>query len=399
MIRWIVYSFAAAVDTVLSAASFVCTVRLAGMGASATGVAGVLSLWAGVYMVASLAAGRLVTQRNAGWLLTGACLSIAGLSGAFILLPGRGEMYVLMAVQAVAIAFFFTPFQCFMKLVDQGQNKSVTRSSGLYVFSWSTGFAVGPFVAGYLWALFGQAEGWKACHVFNIGVALLVTFGVWRLKHHASADCVTAREDAAGAAHDEYAAMPDWAWMAWVFSGAGCLIASLIRAVFPSSGEYYHIPKPDQGMVLCLLSAVQALVGIGLGFTRKWMYRPLPVLGFGAFGLAGLLLFARADSAADFYVAAMCFGVYSGAFYFYFIFHSLVHPTRAPRYVSINEAVVGFVGIIGPALGGYLGDARGLAWSYGACVAILAVTLAVQAGVHAVLGRRTAPVPVAVLAE
>ena len=53
-------------------------------------------------------------------------------------------MYFLGVIQGFATAFFFTPFQYFMKLLDANQNKSITHSTGLYTFSWSMGYALRP---------------------------------------------------------------------------------------------------------------------------------------------------------------------------------------------------------------------------------------------------------------
>jgi predicted MFS family arabinose efflux permease len=40
--------------------------------------------------------------------------------------------------------------------------------------------------------------------------------------------------------------------------------------------------------------------------------------------------------------------------YTYLVFHSLVHPSRSSRYVSVNEITVGVASTLGPILGGLL---------------------------------------------
>ena len=115
--------------------------------------------------------------------------------------------------------------------------------------------------------------------------AVIMAIGILRLKH--LAETVPDSRIDAPPVVDEYADMPDLAWMAWVFSGLGCAIVSLIRSVFPSSAVEFDISKPGQGTALLILSAVQALVGLGLGRGRWWMYRPLPIVLFGVCGMAG----------------------------------------------------------------------------------------------------------------
>lgn len=381
MVRLIVYSFAALMDVILSAALFVCMVRMADMHASAQSVASLMLLWAAIYMVASLAAGHVVTRRNAAWILITAAAANIFLAAAFILIPGRHAMYVLMGVQGFTTAFFFAPFQVFMKLVDQGKNKGVAHSTGLYTFAWSNGYAFGPFVAGYLF----EHAGWQACHVFNGFVAATIAIGIYCLKHHA--DVAPHRPlEGDSAAHPvespETAALPNLAWMSWVFGGIGCLVVAVVRSIFPSSGAAYDISKADQGQILFVFAAVQALVGLALIRGGRWMYRPLPILTFGIFGVAGLAVFGLARTPNLFYVGSALLGIYSGSFYFYFVFHSLVHPSKSARYVSINESVVGLVGIIGPLIAGHLADHFQLYTPYFAATAVLAVAILVQAGIH-----------------
>jgi predicted MFS family arabinose efflux permease len=127
---------------------------------------------------------------------------------------------------------------------------------------------------------------------------------------------------------------------------------------------------------------VQALVGLGLGRGRWWMYRPGAILGFGLFGVVGLGLFAAARSPGVYFLGAALFGVYSGSFYYYFVFHSLVHPTRSAHYVSINEAVVGLTSVAGPFIGGAIADRCGIWTPYLASTGVLAVAIMVQAAFH-----------------
>jgi MFS family permease len=384
MTRLAVYSFATLMDAILSGVLFVCTVRMAEMKASAVAVAALIPVWAVPYTLSSLAAGKRVNRRNAGWILIGACLASACLSAGYMASSATAAMYVLTALLGVATAFFFTPFQVFMKLVDEHHNKGVNHSTGLYTFSWSIGYALGPFMAGCLW----QLTGWRGCHAVNGVTALLMVVGIYRLKRFGETAPVP--EEAEEASTDRYEAMPDLAWMAWVFSGIGCAVMSVIRSVFPSLAESNAISKPGQGTVFLVLCGVQAFVGLGLGRGRWWMYRPLPILVFGLFGVAGLGLFAAGSSPGLYCLAAACFGVYSGSFYFYFVFHSLIHPTRAARYVSINEAVVGVTSVVGPLIGGALADRFGLSTPYLAASAALAVAVAAQTLIHRA-GTRPSP--------
>jgi len=388
----LIYAFPAVMDTVLASVLFMTTVWAARQGATPSQVSNLITAWSVVYMVSALGAGRLVTKRNAAYLLVAAC----GLTGALsLLLAGVRDlrlMYVLVSCMGVTMAAFFTPFQVFMKAVGERKQRLITVSIGLYTCSWSSGFAIGPFLAGWLW----EPLGWSGYHLVNactcavVAVALFVIHRRLRRQH---AEAGLEMADKPPLIPNEYAAKPDLAWMSWVFGGIGCVAITVIRSVFPTTGQDCAIPRFEQGLVLGLLSAVQAVVGLALGAGRWWMYRPLPIIGFGLCGTAALAIFATSRTTTGFLVAAVLFGVYSGSFFFYFVFHSLVHPERAAGYISINEAVVGLMCIIGAFAGGLLAKEIALPAPYVAAGALVLAGIATQAFIHARLERRSSGMP------
>ena len=78
-----------------------------------------------------------------------------------------------------------------------------------------------------------------------------------------------------------------------------------------------------------------------------------------------------------FVISAVFFGIYSGAFYFLLVFHSLVHPTKSARYLAGNETIVGATGIIAPVLGGALVTPESSGWAFiaGALLVLAALVL------------------------
>ena len=76
-----------------------------------------------------------------------------------------------------------------------------------------------------------------------------------------------------------------------------------------------------------------------------------------------LLLFAFATDLKIFYAAAVIYGIYSGTFYFYLVYHSLAHPTRSRFFVAGNEVIVGIVNLLAPVIGGMFVDITGFTGS------------------------------------
>lgn len=390
MLSTSIYVIPALADMIVAQFTFVNTVRLARSGASALVVANTVTTWSIVYLVACLALGRIVTAANAARLMLVSMAFLASIGVLFTLVPGVIWVYVLMAWAGVAAALFFVPFQVFMKAVDRVDSKPLTYSTGLYTFAWSMGFAVGPFISGFLMELGpaasdGQTPGWKyACYV-AAGAALVCGVAIFLLKHlvRRQPQEQTGEPARAGKPAADYSRQPDLAWLGWVSGGVGVLLITCVRAVFPVRAETdLHLTQSVQGLLFFLVSLSQALAGLALCRSRYWMYRPSAIAVFGAVGILGAIAFGFARSAVLLAVGAVLFGVYAGSFFFYLVFHALVHPHRSSQYVAINESVVGVCSMAGAMLGGWVADACGFGMLYGAGAALVAMTVGLQWGVH-----------------
>ena len=373
MTRFLIYLFPAVADVIIAATMFVCSNRLADAGQSRTVVAVVFAAWAIAYIAGNQILARLVTSRNAAAMMITANLLFTATAVVFVLIENVWAIYGTMAVLAVASALFFLPFQLFMKAVEPDQHQGVVRSVAMYTFAWSLGFGSGPFIAGFIY----QGLGWQWCFAFTGLIGLLTACGIQMLKHHAKhhhGEAVSPSQPACINVGDlNYHAMPDLALLQWVVAGVGCLGIYSLLALLPSVGVSFAIPKSQIGSIIASLYIMQALVGLSLIRGRIWMFRPIPVTGFAAFGLVsmvgfgvsllpalgGLELLTVPLRTICLYVSVACYGVFSGSFFFGLVFHSLVHPHRSAKYVAINEMVVGICGVAGPVIAGTTADMFG----------------------------------------
>ena len=360
----LIYIFPALFDALAAQALFVNSLRIAKTGAPDLVITGLWAAWSVVYVLICFAMSRLLTERNAARCVYISCI-LFFLSGIGNLFGNSAvSIYLWSIMVAIACGFFFPPFQVFMKKVDRGGNKHVSYSTGLYTFSWSVGFAVGPWISGFLMET--GHYGWKLAFKGGAGVAVLGGILLWFFdkfilqnnnRHVNSSFLHTDGIEV------EKKSLPDLAWLGWVGATAGLMAISIIRGIFPALGEKeLHLPESVQGNVFFLLSIVQAITGLAMVSSRRWMYNPRWVGLFGFIGACGLFLFAVGKCSYSFYVAASLFGIYSGSFYFYFVFHSLIHPEKAPFYVSINETLVGVMGFAAPLIAGGISQTTG---SYG----------------------------------
>ncbi|MCF7863629.1 MAG: MFS transporter [Kiritimatiellales bacterium] len=381
MTRFLIFLFPAMIDMVLGLTFFVASVRIAESGGRPVAVTMVTATWAAIYMISSQGAGRIARVQNSARLILTGCALLAVGSLALIAIPNLNATYPIMMLTALGTALFFTPFQVFMKAVDRGDNGALPRSVGLYTFSWSAGMAAGPFVSAFVWGRFG----WPACYMLSIALCAATALGIVFLKHHAGESRAPAEQPPTDRVRPkrrppvDYSGQPDLAWLGWLCARAGCLTVAALRSYLPSSATVMGIPRMSQGILLALISGSQALTGLVLCRSRLWMYKALPVLLFGTCGVVALLMFSFSGEFLPLALASALFGIYSGSFFFYLVFHSLVHPEHSTRYVAINESVVGLTSLLGPLAAGLLATGFSIDTPYRVSALLILMVVVFQA--------------------
>ena len=397
----LIYLLPALADLVVAQFIFINAVRLSQQGASATIVANTLTVWSLVYLLSCPVIGRVVSEANAARLMLIAMSSLTVISLLFTVIPNVTGVYILMALAGLAAALFFLPFQVFMKAVDGANQKPLTYSTGLYTFAWSMGFAVGPFVSGLLMELGTPATGggnlgWKYACYFAAGISALTWLLILLLRGLARRSPATdslqqkypsPHDGSAGTPHPtegaDYSHAPDLAWLGWVCAGVGVIIITYVRAVFPVRGETsLHLTQSFQGVLFFLISMAQGWTGLALIRSRFWMYRPSALTAFGILGVTGTLVFGFGQSPWLLCAGAILFGIYSGSFFSYLVFHALIHPRRSSLYVAVNETVVGICSMLGAVLGGTIADRFGFGPLYASGATMIFLVLILQGIIH-----------------
>ncbi len=377
---WI-YLLPALMDSVVAQTLFVNGIRLAKMGAADWLISGIWSIWSLPYVCCCLLVPRFMNENNAARFMLAACGLIVAQSIVFPFTTGAISIAALTIVNAIATSCFFPAFQVFMKTTGSRAEQSLAFSTALYTFAWSTGFALGPFVSGFI--LESGPSGWKLSYLLSGLVALASGAGIWRINRNGHPPAAPAPQTNAAAKAPSKKA-PDLAWLGWVTALASLSVVATIRSLFPAMAEKeIGLPESRQGLVLFLISMAQALTGLAFYRSRTWMYRPSWILFFGIIGVLGAAGFAFSRSLGGLCVSAILSGSYIGSFFFYLVYHSLVHPTRSVRYVSMNEVVVGLTGFLAPASAGILSDfSRSYVYPFLIGAVLLAAMILFQVAVH-----------------
>ncbi len=344
MIKLLSYLFPFLVNYVCGGVFFITALRCSQANAPGWVVGATLSTWSLVYSVVSFIAGKVTTVKNSVMLISAGGLMITAASAGFLLFPGVYTQFIWIALTGIAAATYCTSFQVFAKSIEQNQNTGVVRATALYTASWSLGMATGPFVFGLLPV--------NLSFVINAVLGLVIAGGIVAVSKTVQRRENTADEQ--GSCLPETGGMPDCVWVGWIIGGVGTIAIFVIRCLVPYRANLLAFSRAEAGLVLAAVSFVQAFTALALIKVKTMMYKPLPVVLAGSCGIISLLLFGFSGSLPAFAVAAVLFGIYSGYFYFMFVYHSLISPVNSTRYVAINEIIVGIMGTVGPFAGGLL---------------------------------------------
>lgn len=324
---------------------FITALRCSQANAPGWVVGATLSTWSLVYSVVSFIAGKITTVKNSVMLISAGGLMITAASAGFLLFPGVYSQFIWIALTGVAAATYCTSFQVFAKSIEQDQNTGVVRATALYTASWSLGMATGPFVFGLLPI--------NVSFIINAVFGLVIAGGIVAVSLNVKRGERTVSAEQ-GTVPQESGTLPDCVWAGWIIGGVGTIAIFVIRSLVPYRANLLAFSRAEAGLILAAVSFVQAFTALALIKVKTMMYKPLPVILAGGCGIASLLLFGFSGSLVSFAIAAVLFGMYSGYFYFMFVYHSLISPVNSTRYVAINEIIVGVMGTIGPFAAGML---------------------------------------------
>jgi len=344
MIRWALYIFPILVNYVLGGAFFIVPLRCSQAAAPGWVVGATLSTWACVYAVSSFLIGRKTTAKNAVGLIIFSGLLLSAASAGFLLFPNVYMQFVWIALYGVGAASYCTAFQIFAKSVEPDQNAGVVRATSLYTAAWSAGMAAGPFVFGLL-PITGS-------FIINLVIGLCIAAGIFLLAKYGKP--ATRTEASKPTSPLPSCDKPDKVLAGWVVGGTGTVAISVLRSLVPYRENLLSFTQAEAGIVIAAVSCVQALTALALIRGKTFMYKQLPAVAAGVCGITALLVFGTGSTFIQFLTAAVLFGIYSGYFYFMFVYHSLISPSNSNRYVAVNEVIVGATGTLGPFAAGLL---------------------------------------------
>ena len=369
----LVYLFPLLMDVIVSGIFFITAYRFSEANVAGWIVGGTMTAWALTYSAVSFCCGWFVKPANSHKIVIGAAAGITLVSLGFLIFDGLYTQFLWLMLTGIFGALFFTPFQVYMKRLAPDSGGAIVRSTAMYTGSWSLGFALGPLFFGLL----SPRQGFMLCTAAGAVIALgVIIIESLPAPQPAEQPLPAASADSG---KSSYAGFPDLVLTGYIVGGVGCIVISLLRTLGPFRGvSLLHFPRSEMSLVLSVVSFAQSLTAFLLLGSKTWMYRKIPGILLNAAGIGALLGFGFCTTVTGFMISAVFFGIYSGAFYFLLVFHSLVHPTKSARYLAGNETIVGATGIIAPVLGGALVTPESSGWAFIAGALLVLAALALQ---------------------
>lgn len=371
MIRLALYLLPVLINYVLGGVFFITALRCSQANAPGWVVGATLSCWSLIYSVTTALIKSKITLKNCAFLIILAGLMLSFASIGFLVFPGIYIQFVWIAVNGLAAAFSTTAFQLFAKAVEPDQNTGVVKAAALYTASWSLGMATGPFLFG----LFSATANFIINAVLGVVISLTI-YGINKVKK-VSEESVNTPDAAESDAAAEGSSIPDMAIAGWTLGIAGTIAVAILRCMIPYRSTQLGFSDAAAGTTMAVISYTQVVMGLLLLRAKKLMYAPVPTLLFGALGFSALLAWGFGSSVSLFLASGVIFGIYSGFFYFMFVYHALISKEHSARNVAVNEIIVGTTGTFAPFLGGLLSspETSGAAFPVAAVLCITSVIL------------------------
>lgn len=338
----VIYTYPFAVDIVVALLLFVGRHSLASRGMGEDVVGSILLCYGLGYCASSLFMRKIVRPQLARWQMV---VALLGTVVACCLLANLEQVVliqVLFCLVPFAISLFFNAFQAFMLGISDASARPLGATAGHYTFSWSLGFALGPFVSGAARSYVAWAQIYYLAAAIAGGVGLLVL--LFR----------PVKPSGGGVERSTVGEIPppegrrSLIGPAWLGLVLGWIGWTAISTYWPVQATQLGFSDGTKGMVEFAFALTQALAALGLVYVGAWHHRPalLPFLGLA--GCLGLVAFGVSEGAVGFLIGAVCYGVYTSSIFSNMVYHSMLDVEKAVKRVSLNETFVGLSFLIGP---------------------------------------------------
>ena len=236
-------------------------------------------------------------------------------------------------------------FVCFQSLLDSvSKDLPIRISSGLFIFSWTLGLAVGPIVTGFIYKL-NPNIGFVI--VIAMSILIFVFFYMSRHLHFKSKRHKW---------EEPFMRAPRYkVYIGWLIIFVGAAVLHTLRFMFLDYGiKQVGLSESTAGILVGSLSGFMAVGALISAFYLRFLETKRVFTVVGLLTPAALTLILVTSNFWLFLLAFMFLGFVSGFGYFFGLYYALADQENASNNVAVNETLTGVAALIVPFIVGYL---------------------------------------------
>ena len=258
-----------------------------------------------------------------------------------ILLMNRQIALFYSFLYGVSTTIFFV---CFQSLLDSvSKDLPIRISSGLFIFSWTLGLAIGPIISGLIYEL-NPNIGFVI--VILISILMFILFYMSRHLHF---------KNNKHKWEEPFMRAPRYkVYIGWLIIFVGAAILHTLRFMFIDYGiKELELSKASASLLSGSLSGFMALGSLISAFHIKFLERKRVFTIIGLLTPIALSIILITDNFYLLLISFLFLGFVSGFGYFFGLYYALADQENSTSNVAINETLTGTAALIMPFIFGY----------------------------------------------
>jgi MFS family permease len=280
----------------------------------------------------------------------------------FSLMGMTHSMGFFLALNALAGSTVALAWPTLMAWFAETQGKgALGRKLGSFNVAMSLGMTIGPFLGGMLFEMSPSWPFWAA-GILTLPIPFLLAGVPSRRDGRSQPQPVQT---------PSYASAPialevqrTFLYIGWTANFVGWFSHNTVRSLFPQLATDLGVTPGRIGLLLGLLRLMQTTAYAVMSRRDGWRFRLGPLLLWQALALSGLLLLFCGRSAGTFGIAFLPIGVLMGVTFQSSLYYSLQGGEEQGKRSGWNESILAGGGLLGPLLGGIIGEPFGLQAPY-----------------------------------
>ena len=258
-----------------------------------------------------------------------------------ILLMNRQIALFYSFLYGVSTTIFFV---CFQSLLDSvSKDLPIRISSGLFIFSWTLGLAIGPIISGLIYEL-NPNIGFVI--VILISILMFILFYMSRHLHF---------KNNKHKWEEPFMRAPRYkVYIGWLIIFVGAAVLHTLRFMFIDYGiKELELSKASASLLSGSLSGFMALGSLISAFHIKFLERKRVFTIIGLLTPIALSIILITDNFYLLLISFLFLGFVSGFGYFFGLYYALADQENSTSNVAINETLTGTAALIMPFIFGY----------------------------------------------